>query len=116
MRNKDKARAHLQSAMKYLGFGMTEEQEKAFDKSSEESSFHGGTSAWSKKRNPNSNVSRNSIITDYDRAQQEQRDAKRKRDAEFAAFQESLKGYKPGGSFKSFPGAANKKGQGFAEV
>ena len=30
MRNEDKARAHLQSAMKYLGFGMTEEVEKAW--------------------------------------------------------------------------------------
>ena len=29
MRNEDKARAHLQSAMKYLGFGMTPEQNKA---------------------------------------------------------------------------------------
>ena len=28
MRNEDKARAHLQSAMKYLGFGMTPEQKE----------------------------------------------------------------------------------------
>ena len=34
MRNEDKARAHLQSAMKYLGFGMTpdEEMNKAGEK------------------------------------------------------------------------------------
>lgn len=32
MRNEDKARAHLQSAMKYLGFGLTEEEEKAWQK------------------------------------------------------------------------------------
>ena len=31
MRAQDKARAHLQSAMKYLGFGMTPDEEKEFN-------------------------------------------------------------------------------------
>ena len=36
MRAQDKARAHLQSAMKYLGFGMTPDELKAFEESSKE--------------------------------------------------------------------------------
>ena len=123
MRNEDKARAHLQSAMKYLGFGMNSPDKKPQDDAAHGWDMKSGlydnvdTQVWTADhRKPKSNVSRNSIITEYDRKEQEKKEAKRKQAADFAAFQASLKHHKPGGSLRSFSkAAANKKG-GSAEA
>jgi hypothetical protein len=105
MRNEDKARAHLQSAMKYLGFGMTPGQKKRDHDGPD--SYSANSLRGAKARG----IGANYPIQTKRLKQNLEKEVKRE---ELISFLKG--GYKPGDSLKSLPGAAKKNGQRPVEV